>query len=246
MFDAAEKFLNRVESLIEMLILDSQYDNEIGVTKIENRPLVETFRQSVVILPIAFFEDFLRTLVEQYIDKLNSSNPRVKWENLPVSLRKAHIFNTAVTMRKKSLDGNDDIYQSACLGELKAVFEKIVSPIVTPDRYLIVAESFTHTNSNPSSDTVRNMFKIIGINNIFEKLSTSLIVLDPAYTEADSVKRKLDEIVEKRHGVAHGRPASSITREELIQNLVFLQCVVIRLQMITMQFYGQLLRTIIY
>lgn len=237
MFDAAEFFFKRMNPLIEMAILEEGYEGSLGLITPDKLELVEALRQSLILLPVAFFEEFLRNLFQQFVDNLNGLNPRVKWKDLPLSLTKAHVFETSLTIRKKSPDGDDFSYQMNCIADLKNILDKIVSPLEKPENYIIADESFTNTNSNPDSDTVRLMFAKIGVSNLFQKpeLGTEMSQIDRAYSNGNSIRLKLNEIIELRHGVAHGRPPLSLTRTELVNNIIFLQYLTLSLQKLAHQ-----------
>ena len=222
---AADILQSRLLPLKDMILLDAGYDDTNGITQPEKRPIVESLRQAVVLLPVAFFEDFLRMAVEQFLDYINAKEPRICWAKLPLELRRTHVFDAPLLISRKPPDGDDDNYQMRSLEQFRSTFEKILSPMSAPDRYSIVTEAFTNTNSNPSSDTVKMMFKKIGIANVFtaSELITSLTALNPIYSNETSIKIKLNAIVEMRHGVAHGRPASTLTRSELSDNMLFLE-----------------------
>jgi hypothetical protein len=242
MFDAAEQFKKRASSLREVTMLDASYDNELGITKPEFLSLVESLRQSLAILPVAFFEDFLRTIVEQFADRLNSITPRVKWTDLPLPLRKAHIFDTPLSIRKKPSDGDDDSYQMKCLLDINEILSKIISPITTPDSYTIVIDSLTNTNSNPDSETVKEMLKRIGITNVFQdtEFVNEWKAFDRIYDSGENIKRKLNEIVQLRHSVAHGRAAAGLSRSDLELNISFLEYLTATLQNVILRNYGKI------
>lgn len=225
MFDASEQFSTKLIAIIEMINLIDDYKNDFGVIKEEYLSLSGALIESASILPVAFFEDFLRTNIEQFIDTLNNTEPRVEWEKLPLNLRKAHVFDTPLAYRKKPEDGNDERYQEQILQELKTVLGKILSPIENPSGYIIASESLTDTNSNPNSDTVQNMYSKIGINNIFNDaiVKEEMKAVNAIYDQSDRIKTKLNEVVQIRHGVAHGRGVHSLTGPQLIDNISFLK-----------------------
>ena len=124
-----------------------------------------------------------------------------------------------------------------CIADLKNILDKIVSPLEKPENYIIADESFTNTNSNPDSDTVKLMFAKIGVSKLFQKheLSMEMSQIDRAYSNGDSIRLKLNEVIELRHGVAHGRPPLSLTRTELVNNIIFLQYLALSLQKLAHQ-----------
>lgn len=225
MFDAAEIYLKRINPLIEMAILEEGYESSPGLIMPDKRDLVEALRQSLILLPVAFFEEFLRNLFQQFVDNLNGLNPRLEWRDLPLSLTRAHVFETSLVMRKKPSDGDDLSYQMNCIADLKNIIDKIVSPLTKPTAYIIAEESFTNTNSNPDSNTVKEMFDKIGIKKLFQQqeLITEMSKLESIYSNGESIRLKLNEVVDLRHGVAHGRQPLSMTRTELVNNIIFLQ-----------------------
>ena len=74
---------------------------------------------------------------------------------------------------------------------------------------------FAVTNANPSSETVKRMLKSLGLADPFAA------VIFPAFMRrwrrpeiATFVQDKLDEIVAKRHAVAHGVDVLKVTRSD--------------------------------
>ncbi|MEH7075801.1 MAE_28990/MAE_18760 family HEPN-like nuclease [Neobacillus drentensis] len=232
MFNASNEFQTRLRALDDLHSLISWFEDSFGVIQSDYIELVDSIKQSLCILPVAFFEDFLRTVIEQFVDTLNQQNPRIEWTRLPLNLRKAHVFDTPLSFRKKPTDGDDDTYQENILTELKNVLGKLISPIERPNEYILASESLTDTNANPNSDTVKTMFSKVGINNIF----THQYFLDEMknyniiFSEGERIKNKLNEVVNIRHGVAHGRGVSGITPTEIKNNMDFLKFLSVTLE----------------
>lgn len=228
MFRSSQKFRADLNPVRKVISLDETFDDiNSGVTKSEAIDLVTALRQASIVLPVAFFEDFIRSLMLEFVDEINNTSPRIAWELLPEQLRKAHVFETHLIHRKKAPSGMSySTYERNCILGLQMTLERLVSPLVSPDNYTVSDDAFSETNSNPSSETVNEMFNRIGVKNVFA--DTDLIVVwsgfSPIYTSRESITRELDEIVQLRHAVAHGRASAlTVSRVQLVSNMVFLE-----------------------
>ena len=201
MFTAMATFEQRLKPLEEMVVLDASCDDRSGITEPSRQLLVEGIRASLAILPVAFFEEFLRSIVRQYIDEINAKSPRKNWQELPEKMRRVHVFETLLILRNKQLSSETyDGYEIRILGELQRAIHKVVSPSVSPSAYFVAVEGFVETNSNPSSKTVNDMFGKLGHKDIFRHaaLVKKMGTFNKAFSSGDAVRLRLDAIVERR------------------------------------------------
>lgn len=228
---AATQFRERLQVLHRMVALDASCDNAFGITQRGKVKLVEGIRASLSVLPVAFFEDFLRILAAQYIDAINRKNPRIGWTRLPDSFRKAHL-SALVALPKKFSTEDQNAYESRILPDLNTTFMKVLSPHVAPTAYIVAADAFMETHSNPNAETVGAMFNRLGCNNVFGEAEVirQMTAFDPVLNNAEAIRRQLNNIVSRRHTVAHGRPVTGITRQELEQGMLFLEVLAKALQ----------------
>ncbi len=92
---------------------------------------------------------------------------------------------------------------------------RVVDGIIDPAAY-------SETKGNPNSETVRALFKNAGIPDVFRVTRPAF---DAAWSKPESstfVSDKLDEIVARRHRVAHSADALSIVRGDLSEATRFL------------------------
>jgi len=245
MFDAAQSLEKRLLLLNKMIELDASSDNSFGVTKKQHQKLIEGVRASLAVLPVAFFEDFLRNLISQFIDEINGKNPRVEWNLLPEKLRKSHIVDNITKFDSKKLSGETySDYETRILNSFDIISEKVLSPKNTPRTYVLISEIFVQTNNNPNADRVNDTFNVIGIKNVFgeRRLINKMKTFDRVFYNGDAIRFKLDSIVNRRHTVAHGRQLTGLVRQELDIDIKFIQKLAMSLQIVIRNYAKRLLK----
>lgn len=200
-----EGFLQSIalsESLIE--IDRTNYHNP--PRKDEQKP-VEALRGGAIILMVAAFERFLRQLIEYYLDPLTRASCSVDFSSLPEKMQIYSIFTTLdyamkgkpYMPRLNRLDRLQDI-DSAC--------RLVVSQRLNSD-------VFCDTGSNPNSKTIKEMFGNLGITDPFGRLQAQFETKWGTSVAQTFIPDKLDEIINRRHLVAHTADALNITRTDL-------------------------------
>lgn len=245
MFSAAQNFEKRLRLLMKMISFDASLDTSLGITKRGQEKLVEGIRASLAVLPVAFFEEFLRSLITQYIDVINNKMPRLNWESLPEKLRRTHTIDTPLIIRSKKFPGESySAYEMRMFGEIEDAFRKVISPKISPNAYVVAAHVFTQTNNNPDAETINDMFNRLGFKDIFRKpaLVRKMEVLEAALNSGDAIRLRLDSIVQRRHAVAHGRTPGSLVRQDLERDINFLFKLSVGLQMVARSESKRLLR----
>jgi RiboL-PSP-HEPN len=84
---------------------------------------------------------------------------------------------------------------------------------------------FTNTGSNPNSKTVTLMFSNLGIQKVFDIIKKGFEQQWNKPITHNSIEKTLDEIIQRRHAVAHTAVALDISRAELKESIRFLKIV---------------------
>jgi hypothetical protein len=172
-------------------------------------------RGGAVVIMVASFEAFLRSLFEEKLSVLVEDPPRVEFGKLPSKMQETSVFGTLERAMKGSLH-EESGPRIDRLPEIYVAVRNVVSERVNP-------AAFTDTAGNPNAKRVKWMFKSIGVYDVF---SVSRSRFDTAWGKAEIANFpaiKLDEIVGRRHVMAHSADALSLTRTDLQDYLKFLR-----------------------
>ena len=66
----------------------------------KERRLASPIYSTASILPIAYFEVFIDTIILRLVDDINANSHTFDWTKLPPQIRKAHIENTITVLKK--------------------------------------------------------------------------------------------------------------------------------------------------
>jgi RiboL-PSP-HEPN len=175
---------------------------------------VTGLRGGAAVIMIASFEAFLKATIIEHLSELTVHPPRVVFANLPDKLRINSIYNCLdAALKGPRYVKTDKINR---LAGIKAACARIVADIVDP-------EALSSTQNNPTSDTVKSLFSDMGVNDIFGKIHAPFQRAWAKPEAAAFISGKLEEIVNRRHKVAHTGVALDITRGQLNEAVKFLQ-----------------------
>ncbi len=218
---ALEQFGNSLRIAEELLRIERE--NYSDPPKEDEQQAVEGLRGGAAVLMVAGFERLLRQCVEEHLTKLTEEAASVPFDSLPSKMQVHSVFTTLeyatkgfpYQESKQRVDRLPDIAE-AC----KIVLSKTINP-----------RAFSNTRSNPNSTTVKEMFKNleVEVSDVFGQVRTSF-EKSWGEPEADTfLADKLDEIVNRRHVVAHTANALNITRVDLDQAVRFLRTLTVEL-----------------
>lgn len=207
--NAFKNFRSSLKLAEELLAIErSNYSNP---PKQSEQKAVQGLRGGAAVLMVASFEYYLKEICKEHLVKLTSIPPCVDFSRLPDKMRVQSVYNTL----ERSMKG--PLYQKSIpkinrLSNVENACKIIVSNNINP-------EAFIDTGSNPNSETVKEMFSNMGISNIF-----SLIKPDYEHELGQTVAEtfisdKLNEIVSRRHIIAHTANALNISRTDLKSSL---------------------------
>jgi hypothetical protein len=165
-------------------------------------------------LVVASFERFLKECIEEQLTTL-TTHPAISLNNLPDELKVCSTFNTL----ERAMKGQR--FQKAPpkkdrLTDVEAACRRVISNVVNPD-------SFSAVGANPNSDRVGEMMKNLAIRDVFTVLHSRFERKWRKPVAHTFIRDKLDEIVNRRHRVAHTALALGISRGQLKESVRFLK-----------------------
>lgn len=183
--------------------------------KLAEQRAVEGLRGGAAVLMVAGFERFLRRSVEEHLATLTTKPFKVPFDELPAKMKVHSVFTTLEHALKgapyeaprKKIDRLADI-EDAC----KAVLSGSVNP-----------QAFSSTGGNPSAGTVKEMYSLVGITDVFGKIKPSFEARWKKPEAHTFIMDKLNEIVNRRHVIAHTADALKVGRSDLREATRFLE-----------------------
>lgn len=177
--------------------------------------LAQGLRGGAAVLMVAAFEQFLRDMFEERMSILSQIPIRRPFDQLPVRIRRTSLvgtLNRAIRPPPYLSPKPDVIAATLAAGAL--VTQRTIDP-----------GSFSDPGGNPGSAVVKSMFKSAALGEIWNRIQPGFYMAW-GKTEAHTfVPDKLDEVVNRRHKVAHTADALSISRVQLQEAPRFLEIV---------------------
>lgn len=190
-------------------------DNYPPTPRIDQQPAVKGLRGGSAVLMVASFEFFLRRLFEENISKLNTIPVTIEFDKLPDKLKVKAVFDGL----QRAMDGPLFEAKPNKVDRIKAILEMcklLINENINP-------LTFGEIGSNPNGNTVKEKFKEVGISDIFLMIKAEFEKRWGSAVSDTFIKDKLDEIVGKRHVVAHTADTLNITRQFQNEALKFLK-----------------------
>ncbi len=209
---ALDKFKESLELASSLKKIEREkYTNSTHNTQ----PFIMGLRGGSAVLMVAAFEFFLRRLFEDNISRLNTSPPSIDLDKLPNKFKVKVVFDSLQNAmngpkygaKPDKVDRIDDVLASC---------RHLIGEHINP-------ATFSDTNSNPNSSTVKEKFKEIGISNIFDTIKSDFETKWGTVVAGTFIEGKLDEIVNVRHVVAHTADTLNITKKSQNEALKFLK-----------------------
>jgi hypothetical protein len=193
----------------ELLNIERNYNNP---PRLSEQKTVRGLRGAVAVLIVASFEQFLKGMIEEQLSKL-VAHPPITIDSIPDEMRVCHVFKT-LDLAMKGPPFQDPPPKKDRIPDIRAASTKILSGIINPT-------AFTATGGNPSSKTIKLMFKELAMSNIFGVIETRFVQKWRKPIAHTFIVDKWDEIVNRRHIVAHTANALNITRNQLRESIRF-------------------------
>lgn len=175
---------------------------------------VQALRGAASILMVASFEQFITDLMDKRLTPLATSPARVVFEDLPERMRNHSVFTT-LEHATDHLPYQPSKPRIDRLPDIETAARQVLSGLIN-------VQAFTYLGS-PKANQISEMFNHIGINNVFSVARPRFEQLWGQPVADRFIQDKLDEVVDRRHRVAHRAEALSISRTDLRQSLKFLR-----------------------
>jgi hypothetical protein len=196
----------------ELLKIDKTYYSDPPKTH-EQKP-VQGLRGAASVFVVAAFERYLRNAIEEYLSKLTTI-PSTMYHLLPDDIRINSAFRT-LDYAMKGSPNKPSKTKKERLPDIKGACQKVLDDVVNPT-------AFNNTGGNPSSVTLKNLLKDIDVNDIYGTIRSGFISKWGDPIAQTFIPDKLDEIVQRRHYVAHTANALNISRSQLKESIRFIQ-----------------------
>jgi hypothetical protein len=176
---------------------------------------VKGLRGGAVVLLVAAFENFIKKTIEEHLLILKTYSLNLSFEKLPVKMQIQSIFQTLeFALKGRPFQQAPDKIDR--INDIDTACRQVISKTINPDAFII-------TGGNPNSKTIKSMFKDLGIDDIFTKIHSKFKVKWKNDVASTFIADKLDEIVNRRHIVAHTAETLNISRMDLNQYLKFIK-----------------------
>lgn len=169
---------------------------------------MEALRGGYCVLIVGAFERFLRDCFSEHLSALVTVSPQVKYSALPKTLIESTIFESLDYAMKGPRHGKAGKGRSARLPSVTRAAHEIVAERVDP-------AALAQTKSNPDAETVRRMFRALGVPDPFKETRPAFNLIWAKSESASFVEDTLTAIVNQRHVVAHTANALAISRTDL-------------------------------
>jgi hypothetical protein len=179
----------------------------------ENLVVVMGLRAGVAILTVAAFEAFLKDSLTRCVDCISVDVTAATFPLLPERLRIANTFNSL----DKALRGPRYGVPTGRVHRLSDI--KRVASFIHNDR--LIPDAFGQGKGNPGSDCVREICREVGLSDIFTRIHSRFEKKWGSPVTCTFIPDKLEEIVQRRHRIAHGVRGLTFTRVDLREGLKF-------------------------
>jgi len=205
---AAKSFARTLGLSSALLSLDRAYHDP---PRPEEQIAVEALRGAAAVLMVAAFENFLRDCTLEHLGRLQPPG-KVKLSHFPEPI----VLQSVFASMNSAIRGAPSRSQRARLPDVRLAAHRIATETIDP-------LAFADTGSNPNSAQVRAMFKPFGEIDVYLSIKSRFDKEWKIATPSTFIPDKLDEIVRRRHVVAHTANALNITRSELRDSVRFLK-----------------------
>jgi hypothetical protein len=176
---------------------------------------VRGLRGGSAVLMVAGFETFLDDLITEWVQTLETHAPPVVFSMLPNLLQVENVYKT-LDRAMKGPRYQPPVDRFHRLPEIRRAGGLVANELLNPD-------AFTGTGGNPGKDAVKALFKQVGMSDMFSEAKPRFESKWRANVSTSFIGDKLDEIVQRRHRVAHRADALSISRRDLRDAIRFLR-----------------------
>ena len=183
--------------------------------KTENRDSVAALRGGVLVLLVGGFEQFLKDAFVEHLKRLTTSPPRLTFDHLSEKMVLNNV-KRSLLLATKGRPWDPKPSNSELIDRIKLACTAIGAETIDP-------EAFANTGANPNPETVKDMFRSIGIERVFESLTDRYNSQRGRRAVGIYLHDKLGDLIEKRNLVAHAVEIPSITKSDLDEYVSFVE-----------------------
>ncbi len=147
--------------------------------------------KSLIVVLCGLFEQFLKEALMEFIEEVNTLNIPKKYANVMWTNNKKNTLELLKLILDKKIDAD---YEEIVLKHATSFAKE-----TKKNNHALIKEAFSITKYNPNKSTIKDMFKRIGIKNIFSEE-----IFSCKFKNVGLVKAQLDSFIELRHSFAHG------------------------------------------
>lgn len=179
------------------------------------RDAAEALRGGCAVLMVAAFEAFVRGLLPELLSAWDAKARVIHFHRLPSKMQTTSVW-----------DGLDAALRGPRFGAPSDRVSRLPAVLTTSARVAalrINPEVFGDTQSNPSPARLKDLFSGIGVSDVFGVIKSDFDRRWGTATAETFIRDTLQDIVERRHRVAHTGSALSISRRDLMESIRFLR-----------------------
>lgn len=193
-----------------LLVLEGNY---VDPPPTADEHVVRGLRGGAGVIMVAAFEQFLRECIPERLGSLNGGTPSVNFDDLPKNLRVNAIFGHL----QRALDGpkfehSERVSRIAAIRAASAAIagKVLVASALAPER-------------SPLSDNIVAACDAFGLKRIFIRIDGPFRAAWGKPESTTFIRDKLDEIVRRRHRLAHTADVLNVARRDVRDGLPFLR-----------------------
>jgi hypothetical protein len=209
--DAIVNFRESLGMARELLVLEARFNDPPGVVEALT---VSGLRGGAAVIMVAAFENFLREVILERLSAIGGTPPSKSLSALPVQVQVGSIFSSLEHAMYGPRYG-------ATGGRIARLVDiRRSAKLIENDTADIIALS--DPKGNPGPDALASLLKNLGIEDPFNALRPEF---DRRWRKPEMhtyLRDKLDEVVVRRHRVAHAADVLSVSRADLQHGLEFL------------------------
>lgn len=179
------------------------------------REIVLGLRGGAAVLMVASFEQFLKELVSECLD-LIQSNGKVNYDLLPERIRIQNTYG----LLEPAMKGVGRAQRNSTKGDR---LSDIITACLAIGGKKLQSTAFIETGSNPNKRRVVEMMKHLDIVDVFTAIRPRFEREWGSHVSTTFIPDKLDEIVSRRNEVAHTGQSLTISRKDLRDSLKYLR-----------------------
>lgn len=201
------KSLNIVE---ELLKIEGTYSQPPSPAEMN---AVLGLKGGASVLMVGAFEYYLRKVFEEHLSELKKYSWIVPLSNLHSTIQETNVFNSL----HQALNPPPHLKKARKFQEIPEI-TRVCVQVASGN---IIPSAFSNTRNNPTPNIVAELFNNVGIKKIFKKVEKNFVSRWGSPISDDFIPDKLDEIVQRRHKIAHGQ-ILNVTRQDLLDSVKFL------------------------